>query len=157
MKKLKALELSKKNKEGVTNILIGWLSDCDIKDFMSVFRQAVAWSDEEHSQERFRKLIPILLMRSEQQEFLNDDERQRAVKSFLTKAIKSGVSVQNIWAELLRSEKRHLASLELIQWVSAWSKTGDLRAKRQWEQFLKEFVPDRVTTSRSTQTNQYFI
>jgi len=46
-------------------------------------------------------------------------------------------------------------SPELIQWVSAWSRKGDLQAKMPWEQFLKEFVPNRSTTSKSTiQTNE---
>src|SRR6185437_9772823 len=47
MKRLRALGLSKKSKESVTNILVSWLSDCDASDFMSVFRHANMWSNEE--------------------------------------------------------------------------------------------------------------
>src|SRR6185437_3169372 len=155
MKRLRALKLSKKSKESVTNILVAWLSDCDVSDFMSVFRHANIWSSEEHCQERARKLTTIFLTRSNQPGFLNDEERQKAMKSFLSKAIKSGVPVQNIWTEILRTQKRNLTAPEPIQWVSAWSKTGDLEAKRQWERFVKEFVPDRIITSKSTtQTNE---
>jgi len=78
MKRLRALKLSKKSKESVTNILVAWLSDCDVSDFMSVFRHANIWSSEEHCQERARKLITIFLTRSNQPGFLNDEERQKA-------------------------------------------------------------------------------
>src|SRR6185437_15865263 len=108
MKRLRALKLSKKSKESVTNILVAWLSDCDVSDFMSVFRHANIWSSEEHCQERARKLTTIFLTRSNQPGFLNDEERQKAMKSFLSKAIKSGVPVQNIWTEILRTQKRNL-------------------------------------------------
>ena len=79
MKKLRTATLTRKTKENVTLILTSWLSDCAESDFMNVYRQAVTWANEEQTEDRFRKLTPVLILRSEQAGFLNDDDRRNAV------------------------------------------------------------------------------
>jgi len=92
MKKLRALSLPKKAKESVTRVLAEWLAECSIDDFMCVFRQVVVWASEEYLEDRVRKFVRVLLIRAEKQGFLNDEERMKATKSFLTKAISNGSS-----------------------------------------------------------------